>query len=321
MALTETARLLYERLDSKAANPGVLKRRLRLDDETFGAVCDELTSEGIAEWQGGRLRKAVANGGSGLSLHAIRILARLPLDGTSVGQIRLRGLVDLSNEEYRTALEELTAAGLVRLGRGRGGSLARQEADLVPEVVPEETRGLVERESDLYKPLVDWLLSSLESQDRFYWGARVTASPQGRRRSSGQWSRPDVTSVEVWRSEWLPQVNLAISSYEVKRFCDAERLESVYEAKAQGRWAHRSNLIVEAPPEQDWQLPDEVLDEIKRFDLGLYVMVRRDDGSYRIRQVIPAGTQHPEPALQADLLEYYFRNDRRNAELYKSAIR
>ena len=78
---------------------------------------------------------------------------------------------------------------------------------------------------------------------------------------------------------------------------------------------------MEAPPDQDWQLPDEVLDEIKRFDLGLYVMVRRDDGSYRIRQVIPAGTQHPEPALQADLLEYYFRNDKRNAELYKSAIR
>ena len=73
---------------------------------------------------------------------------------------------------------------------------------------------------------MDWLLSTLETQDRFFWDARVTASPQGRRRSTGQWSRPDVTSIEVWRSEWLPQVNLSISSYEVKRFCDAERLES-----------------------------------------------------------------------------------------------
>ena len=167
---------------------------------------------------------------------------------------------------------------------------------------------------------MDWLLSTLETQDRFFWDARVTASPQGRRRSTGQWSRPDVTSIEVWRSEWLPQVNLSISSYEVKRFCDAERLESVYEAKAHGRWAHRSNLVVEASAGQEWQLPDEVLDEIKRFDLGLYVMVLRDDGSYRIRQSIPAGIQHPEPALQAELLEHYFSNDKRNAEQYKSAI-
>jgi hypothetical protein len=167
---------------------------------------------------------------------------------------------------------------------------------------------------------VDWLLSTLETQDRFFWDARVTASPQGRRRSTGQWSRPDVTSIEVWRSEWLPQVNLSISSYEVKRFCDAERLESVYEAKAHGRWAHHSNLVVEASAGQECQLPDEVLDEIKRFDLGLYVMVLRDDGSYRIRQSIPAGIQHPEPALQAELLEHYFSNDKRNAEQYKSAI-
>jgi len=320
VALTETAQRLYEQLGPKASNLGVLKRHLGLDDETLTSACAELVREGIAERDGGRVRKADNVCASGLSLHATRILARLPLDGTAVGQIRLRGLVDLSNEEYRKVLEELTAAGLVRLGRGRGGSLARQESRLDPEVVPEETTGLVHHESDLYQPLVDWLLSTLETQDRFFWDARVTASPQGRRRSTGQWSRPDVTSIEVWRSEWLPQVNLSISSYEVKRFCDAERLESVYEAKAHGRWAHHSNLVVEASAGQEWQLPDEVLDEIKRFDLGLYVMVLRDDGSYRIRQSIPAGIQHPEPALQAELLEHYFSNDKRNAEQYKNAI-
>jgi hypothetical protein len=321
MALTETAQRLYKQLGNHASNLGVLKRRLGLDDDTLSAACAELVNEGIAERSGSRLRKVDSSGASGLSLHATRILARLPIDGSSVGQIRLRGLVDLSNDEYRKALEELTDAGLVRLGRGRGGSLARQDCALEATDVPEETTGLVQRESDLYQPLVDWLLSTLETQDRFFWDAQITATPQGRRRSTGKWSRPDVTSVEVSRSEWLPQISLSISSYEVKRFCDAERLESVYEAKAHGRWAHRSNLVVEAPPGQDWQLPDEVLDEITRFDLGLYVMVLRDDGSYRIRQVIPPGIQHPEAALQAELLEYYFRSNRRNAEQYKSAIR
>ncbi|MGO9078703.1 MAG: hypothetical protein ACLQDY_06625 [Streptosporangiaceae bacterium] len=320
MALTEAAQQLYQHLGHKASNPAVLKRRLKLDDDTLRAACDELISEGIAEWDGGRLRQTDNVGATGLSLHATRILARLPQDGTAVGQIRMRGLVDLSNDEYRKAVEELAQAQLVRLGRGRGGSLARQETKLDTGPAPEETTGLVQRESELYRPLLDWLQSTLESQGGFFWDAQITANPQGRRRSSGQWSRPDVTSVEVWRSEWLPQINLTISSYEVKRFCDAERLESVYEAKAHGRWAHRSNLVLEAPRSQEWQPPDEVLDEIKRFDLGLYLMIRREDNSYRIRQMIPPGAQHPEPALQTDLLEYYFRDDKKSAEQYKSAI-
>jgi hypothetical protein len=320
MALTQTAQRLYERLGHRASNPGALQKHLELDDEALRCACDELVEEGIAEWDGGRLRRAGNGAVPGLSLDATRILARLPLDGTAVGQLRLRGLVNLSNEEYRQALEELLHAGLVRLGRGRGGSVARLETQPAAGAGPTDTPGLVPREADLYQPLVEWLQSFLESQDRFFWDARVTASPQGRRRSSGQWSRPDVTAVEVWRSEWLPQVNLSVSSYEIKRFCDAERLESACEGKAHGRWAHRSSLVVEAPPGQDWQLSDEVMDEIKRFDLGLYVVAGRDDGSYRIRQVIPPGIQHPEPALLADLMEYYFKNDKKNAEQYKNAI-
>ena len=60
-----------------------------------------------------------------LSSVAAAVLAALPADGTSVGNARLRGHLGLDAPAYRTAVGELQTAGLVRTGRGRGGTLAR----------------------------------------------------------------------------------------------------------------------------------------------------------------------------------------------------
>ena len=65
-----------------------------------------------------------------LSEEAGEILAHLPADGTPMGNGRLRSLTGLDPDDYAAAAEELKALGLVRLGRGRGGSLA-----LAPNVV------------------------------------------------------------------------------------------------------------------------------------------------------------------------------------------
>jgi hypothetical protein len=254
------------------------------------------------------------------------MLAKLPTDGTSIGGLRLRSLVDLNNEEYRTALHELKQLGAVRLGPGRGGTIARVDLDdQIPaseaSVIVDSSRRGVRKESELYGPFVAWLLSSLESQDFSFAHAKVTATPDGRRRASGQWSRPDVTAVEVWRSEWLPDIEVTISSFEIKRSVDVARLESVYEAKAHGRWAHRSSLVVEVLSELEEEVPEETLDELQRFDLGLYSMIRKSDGSFRIQQHVAPGFQSPEPSLVSELLQHYFKTDRKLAESYRGAIR
>lgn len=98
-------------------------------------------------------------------------------------------------------------------------------------------------------------------------------------------------------------------SYEIKRFADAKKLESVYEAAAHGRWAHRASLVVEFDPEAG-ALPDALLDETRRFRLGLYVVRAREGGGFDIReQIEPARTEDAEPEDVNDLIATFLGRD------------
>jgi len=59
-----------------------------------------------------------------LSPDAHHLLPLLPPDGTSIGNGRLRAQSNLDDVTYSAAIGELVGAGLVRKGRGRGGSVA-----------------------------------------------------------------------------------------------------------------------------------------------------------------------------------------------------
>ncbi|MDA8310766.1 MAG: DEAD/DEAH box helicase family protein [Actinomycetota bacterium] len=59
-----------------------------------------------------------------LSSAAQTVRSAIPPDGASIGNARLRAMTGLDDPVYRAAVEELVGAGLVRRGRGRGGSLA-----------------------------------------------------------------------------------------------------------------------------------------------------------------------------------------------------
>jgi hypothetical protein len=139
-----------------------------------------------------------------------------------------------------------------------GRTIARASAK--SESSPTSRARLVGKESDLYDPFVDWLKAELEGQPGFAHAKR-TASAKGWASGSGKWSRPDVTAVQVITYEWLPQVTVEILSYEIKRYADAQKLESVYEAAAHQRWAHRASMVVELDREAG-ALPDAMLDEL-----------------------------------------------------------
>jgi len=60
-----------------------------------------------------------------LSPGALSLLSAIPADGASIGNGRLRATTELDDSDYRAAVDELVAAGVLRRGRGRGGSVAR----------------------------------------------------------------------------------------------------------------------------------------------------------------------------------------------------
>jgi hypothetical protein len=249
------------------------------------------------------------------------LLAALPNDGSTVGNYSLRSKLNLDDETYAEAKGELRSADLIEVGVGYGGTVARTSAISDANVAEEPSpAGLVKLEKELYEPFVDWLRSSLADQELHFAEARVTATPKGYKAGSGRWSHPDITAVHVFRYDWLPEITVEVSSYEVKRAADATKLESVYEAAAHGRWAHRVSLVVEQTDEGD-AVPAPIFDEVRRFRLGLYAMRRRSSGGFEIREIIkPPLTHESQPEDLNELIGYFLGEKRELRNSYLKAI-
>ena len=213
VALGDNALALLSALhpSGKAANAGTLRRKLGWADDEFEAAAGELCEAGLADAAGKRLARVVSN--SAVSPEAQMLLAALPADGASVGGLRLRSSLDLDNDTYTRVKRELDAAGLITLGRGRGGTVAR--AEVIPNQRSARSdrseRRLAAKESDLYAPFAEWLQADLAVQPGFAH-AKITGSAKGWAHGTGKWSRPDVTAVEVTTHEWLPEVTVEVRS-------------------------------------------------------------------------------------------------------------
>lgn len=252
----EVARRLAPLLSpDRPSNPKSLRERLGVDEASFEAAANELVARGGAEWRGRRLILAGAPAQpqedrrlSRLSEPARRLFDALPADGSRLSNAKLRSrpaLQDLGDDVYPRAKAELLQSGLVRAGAGRTGTLAR----VVPaeEAGADEGPGAVEAETELYEPFSSWIESTLAEGGFAFARAAVTAGPRGRARASGKWSRPDVTALTVSNFELLPGAAVEARSFEIKRSSDAARIESVYEAAAHGRWAHRASDLCLTP--------------------------------------------------------------------------
>lgn len=310
---TRLANLLPEK---RAANLGALIARLGVSESDLHDAAQGLVGSGVAEWRGRRRLARVSAGDptfspefpsvvSQLGEAARRIWRALPSDGSRVSNARLRSLPELQNLDdnaYPAAKQELVHAGVVRAGVGRSGTLARTVGD-EPESEPSPSPA-VDLERELYLPFARWYKSTLEGGNLAFAEVEVTATARGRLRGSGKWSRPDVTAVTVNNYELLPGASLEVASFEIKRSVDASRLESVYEAAAHGRWAHRANLVLERGRNVALFEP-EILEEAERFSLGVWEMHQPPNGPWEIKELREARRREPDPADLDELLEYF----------------
>ena len=274
---------------------------------------------GLVDVNGQRMVRR-ASAANDLEPEAVMLLEALPADGSSVGNYSLRSQLDLDDETYTKAKRELRDHNLITVGVGYGGTIARSTVEADATEAPETSR-VVSKESELYKPFRDWLKSSLADQLINFYEVQVTATAKGFKKGGGKWSRPDITAVQVLKYDLLPEIAVEISTYEIKRAVDAGKLESVYEAAAHGRWAHRVSLVIEKAEEM-FVIAQPILDEVRRFRLGLYTMYRRTDGKFEVKEIIkPALTMDAQPENLSDLLKYFFQNaDLRVSQRYREAI-
>lgn len=318
MPLSSDASALLSQLraNGQPANPKSLKSTLGWDDRTFDQARLELIDDGLAKLVGSRLARSVTD--EDLSIDAQRLISALPSDGSTVGNYSLRSRLDLGDEAYANAKQELRSKELIRVGAGYGGTVARSNPDAELTTRPTGAR---RHEKELYEPFCEWLTSSGIDQELAFFHVRDTSSPRGRKRSGGKWSRPDITAVQVFRYDWLPDIAVQVSTYEIKRAHDPEGLRSVYEAAAHGRWAHHASLVLEKEGDQEVVPSQAVLDEVRRFRLGLYTMSRGPAGTLDIKEVIkPPPTSDAEPEDLNELLEYFFQDNRELRQDFLRAI-
>ena len=259
-----------------------------------------------------------------LSEKAQQLLNLIPEDGSHVGNTYLRSNLGWTIEEYWKIRQELLNHKLVTTGRGRGGSVGRAVESLVFDVGKAKAAyGLVKEEADLYSPLKKWLGSdwgvAAEEEGDYHW-VEVTASPSGRKRESGKWSRPDVTFVQVSTYELIPRPTIEVSSFEVKRYNDALDLSSVYEAASHSRWAHYAYLVVEDSASKSLTPSPRFQQELSRYGVGLLKM-SRVDATYQIKEDVEPIRQSPSDADLNEMLEQFFENlDEKQLKRFKNAI-
>jgi hypothetical protein len=258
-----------------------------------------------------------------LSPAATQLLDLVPPDGVFIGNTTLQRRSKLG-KRYWQVRGELVSGGFVTRGKGRGGSVARLAAEA--EAVFPTTRtgkGFVRKESELYEPLRRWLADvwgeGVEPGD--FFEVITTGTARNKKRASGQWSRPDVTLVQVNSYDYLPQPVLEVTTFEVKRFSDAENIRSVYEAAAHSRWAHFSYLVAEVPS-SDYEFPERFVSELERFNLGLIFMWkdRKAKGGWEFEErEWETDRLNPEPEELNALLKGFFQDSKRARE-FKLAL-
>ena len=151
-----------------------------------------------------------------LSKDAKNLLKLVPEDGVFIGNANLQRQSKLG-KRYWTVRSELLNEGVLTRGKGRGGSVARIGV-IEGALAPTQLKAFVDKEAELYQPLKEWLdevwREGVEPTD--FFESCVTATPRKKKRASGQWSRPDVTLVQVNSYEYLPLPILEVTTFEVK---------------------------------------------------------------------------------------------------------
>src|SRR5262245_47874552 len=186
-----------------------------------------------------------------------RLLALMPPDGTAIGNIALRRALEWSEHRYWYARDSLLEEGTIVRARGRGGAVrlvlpeesATAETVAEAELVGEATLAYV-HEAELYPPIRNTLEAFWAKERQIEPLAVEITAAQGRRRTGGRWTRPDLVSAAVRTYRYLPGKYMEVVTFEVKPF-DAIDVTAVYEALAHLRSATHAYVIFHVPNEQE----------------------------------------------------------------------
>lgn len=295
--LSNDQRALLELVpDRESVGNGYLRSKLRWGKRRYFDVRNSLVPEvlELGKGRGGSVRRANSD--------VDQLLAVLPRDGTAIANPTAREALGWEDDRYWAAQLLAREQGLIAVGRGRGGTLRR--ADVDGNALQVATQPRPKRELDMYEPI----RRVLEEEWAKYEGlrefvCRVTAL-QGKRKTGGIWTRPDITLVSFRNFSLLPGAYFDIYTFEVKRRQCVD-ITGVHEAVAHGRFATRPYALFEVQPEPgsaDAEALEATETEARRLGVGLILAQDIHDFDTWTTQCVPE-RREPDPRLMQEFLE------------------
>ncbi len=227
-------------------------------------------------------------------------------DGLSSARIKVE--LNLGDERYDDVRAGLLDEGLAEKYVCRGGGLRltkKGETEVRPVY---EAQSSVDKEKDLYAPLVDALV--LDSPESV---AFDTASLRKR----GKWQNPDVTQISIEVYPLLRRRRVLLTTYEVKQWGIWD-VNAVFEAASHARFAHAGFVVLEWT-EKAFSLPeprlDKVIRECQRFGIGLATLepyYKR----YRLHVRLEPESKEPRDSDVEEWLDYALSRRKHAREEY-----
>jgi len=245
------------------------------------------------------------------------LLALIPEDGGSIGNKTLRQkftkkgkkiVSDITEEDYWDIRNDLLDDGEIAKGRGRGGSVFRliEDEDESVETATDE----VKSESDLYEPFYKTLQDYwVKEKDLREYVVQQTHS-QGRRKTGGTWTRPDMAIVSVGKYTYVPGKILEVTTFEIKPRGSLS-IVGVFETAAHAAFAHRSYLALNLSDSHQESVDFErIKNECRRLEVGLLVF--DDPKDWETWEIVSEGQRRdPDPAAVNDFITKQIGEDSR----------
>lgn len=341
--LGESAEKVYEFLKGvKAATKDEILKGTGLSENEYWEGKAELITLKLVEAKRGRSgglslhgtsQKGPRDGGAekevkDLSAKAKKIWDLIPTDGSFVTNQSLRYSLrplGFSTAEFWKHRKELWEKGLIRVGRGRGGTVARagdyEEAEKGPA-----KEVFVKKERILQTELKKWIevnrFPELQELGAQTWTV-VLGDPGGWKRKSGHWSRPDVMLVAVTSYDYIQLRDVMVTSYEVKRYSPQMDNSWIFEAASHSKGAHYAILAVEVEEGKATDEPPvELLPDLRQFGVGFGWLFRQNGtGEYDFKEVLEADRKLPAPDDENALLKVFAEKlDPAHLRSFKNAI-
>jgi hypothetical protein len=218
----------------------------------------------------------------------------------------------IPTDEYWAAEQKLIDEQRIERRRGRNGGIyllpfdepkRKSDAESIATALAAEQ---IKAEIGFYQPVIEQIRAHWTEQPGFTHAFAHVTAMQGRRRTGGRWSRPDIVvcTVSDWHFSSRPEGD--VRSIEVKRF-EALDVMAVYEAVSHRARAHYAYLLIvnypKEPNDEAKAVMETVLATAGKHGVGVITAVDANDWGTWEFEIDPTRSDADNQAVHQMLLD------------------